>query len=294
MNPLLEKLLARGPVITDGATGTQLQAKGLAPGECPDSWNLLHPKVVEDIARAYVEAGSEIILTNTFRANRQALAGHDLGEKVEEINRRGGEIARRAAAGQAAVFGSMGPSGKMLMTGEVSEEELRSAFEEQARILAEAGVEGFAVETMTDLAEAKLAVAAARQTGLLVVVSMVFDSGKERDRTMMGVTPEQAAEELTAAGTDVIGSNCGRTIQGFVPLCRRLHSATDRPIWIKPNAGLPEWVEGKLVYPTPPREFAGVVPTLVEAGASFVGGCCGTTPEFIAAIKEQMRTLRAD
>jgi 5-methyltetrahydrofolate--homocysteine methyltransferase len=147
---------------------------------------------------------------------------------------------------------------------------------------------------MTDLAEAKLAVAAARQTGLPVVVSMVFDSGKERDRTMMGVTPEQAAEELTAAGADVVGSNCGRTIQGFVPLCRRLHSATDRPIWIKPNAGLPEWVEGKLVYPTPPREFAGVVPMLVEAGASFVGGCCGTTPEFIAAIKERMRTLRAD
>jgi 5-methyltetrahydrofolate--homocysteine methyltransferase len=294
MNPLLERLLARGPVITDGATGTQLQAKGLAPGECPDSWNLLHPKVVEGVARAYVEAGSEIILTNTFRANRQALARHDLGEKVEEINRKGVEIARRAAAGQAAVFGSMGPSGKMLMTGEVSEEELRSAFEEQARVLAEAGVEGFAVETMTDLGEAKLAVAAARQTGLPVVVSMVFDSGKERDRTMMGVTPEQAAEELAAAGADVIGSNCGRTIQGFVPLCRRLHSATDRPIWIKPNAGLPEWVEGRLAYPTPPREFAGVVPTLVEAGASFVGGCCGTTPEFIAAIQEQMRTLRAD
>jgi 5-methyltetrahydrofolate--homocysteine methyltransferase len=293
-HPLLEKLLAGGPVITDGATGTQLQAKGLAPGECPDSWNLLHPKAVEGIARAYVEAGSQIVLTNTFRANRQALAGQDLGEKVEEINRRGVEIARRAAAGQAAVFGSMGPGGKMLMTGEVSEEELRSAFEEQARVLAEAGVEGFAVETMTDLAEAKLAVAAARQTGLPVVVSMVFDSGKERDRTMMGVTPEQAAEELTAAGADVVGSNCGRTIQGFVPLCRRLHSATDRPIWIKPNAGLPEWVEGKLVYPTPPREFAGVVPMLVEAGASFVGGCCGTTPEFIAAIKERMRTLRAD
>jgi 5-methyltetrahydrofolate--homocysteine methyltransferase len=294
MNPLLEKLLARGPVVTDGATGTQLQARGLEAGECPDSWNLSHAAAVEAVARGYVEAGSEIILTNTFRANRLALAGHGLAGQVEEINRRGVEIARRAAAGRAMVFGSMGPSGKMLMTGEVGEEELRSAFEEQARILAEAGVEGLAVETMTDLAEAKLALAAARQTGLPVMVSMVFDSGKERDRTMMGVTPEQATEELTAAGADVIGSNCGRTIQSFVPLCRRLHSATGRPIWIKPNAGLPEWVEGKLAYPTAPEEFAAAVPALVEAGASFVGGCCGTTPEFIKAIKAKMRTLRTD
>ena len=292
MNPLLKKLLARGPVIADGATGTQLQARGLAPGECPDSWNLSHPDVVEGIARAHVEAGSEIILTNTFRANRQALAGHGLAEKTEEINRRGVEIARRVAAGQAAVFGSMGPSGKMLMTGEVGEEELSSAFEEQAHLLADAGVEGFALETLSDLVEAKLALAAARRTGLPVVVSMVFDSGKEKDRTMMGVTPEKAAEELTAAGADVIGSNCGRTIQNFIPLCRRLHSATDRPIWIKPNAGLPGWVEGRLVYPTTPEQFAGAIPALVEAGASFVGGCCGTTPEFIRAIKDQLRTLR--
>ena len=292
MNPLLKKLLARGPVIADGATGTQLQARGLAPGECPDSWNLSHATAVEEVARAHVEAGSEIILTNTFRANRQALAGHGLAEKTEEINRRGVEIARRVAAGQAAVFGSMGPSGKMLMTGEVGEEELSSAFEEQAHLLADAGVEGFALETLSDLVEAKLALAAARRTGLPVVVSMVFDSGKEKDRTMMGVTPEKAAEELTAAGADVIGSNCGRTIQNFIPLCRRLHSATDRPIWIKPNAGLPGWVEGRLVYPTTPEQFAGAIPALVEAGASFVGGCCGTTPEFIRAIKDQLRTLR--
>ena len=293
MNRLLEKLLGRGLVITDGATGTQLQARGLAPGECPDSWNLSHATAVEEVARAHVEAGSEIILTNTFRANRQALAGHGLAEKTEEINRSGVEIARRAAAGQAAVFGSMGPSGKMLMAGEVGEEELRSAFEEQARVLAEAGVEGLALETMTDLAEAKLALAAVRQTGLPVVVSMVFDSGKEKDRTMMGVTPEQAAEELTAAGADVIGANCGRSIKGFVPICRRLHSATKRPIWIKPNAGLPEWVEGNVTYPTTPEEFAAFIPALVEAGASFVGGCCGTTPEFIRAIKAKKQTLGA-
>ncbi len=289
-----EELLTRTPVITDGATGTQLQARGLAPGECPDSWNLSHATAVEEVARAYVEAGSEIILTNTFRSNRLALAGHGLAEQTEEINRGGVQIARRAAAGRALVFGSMGPSGKMLMAGEVSEEELSSAFEEQARVLADAGVEGFALETMTDLGEAKLALIAACPTGLPVVVSMVFDSGKEKDRTMMGATPEQAAEELAAAGAEVIGANCGRSIESFVPLCRRLRNATKRPIWIKPNAGLPEWVEGKVGYPTTPGEFAGFIPALVEAGASFVGGCCGTTPEFIRAIKEQLRTLQAN
>jgi methionine synthase I (cobalamin-dependent) len=165
---------------------------------------------------------------------------------------------------------------------------------EQARILAEAGAAGLAIETMSDLGEAKLALGAARETGLPVVVSMVFDSGKQKDRTMMGITPEQAAEELTAAGADIIGANCGRSIESFVPLCRRLHSATGQPIWIKPNAGLPEWVEGKVVYPTTSGEFAGHVPALVEAGASFVGGCCGTTPEFIRAIKAQKQTLRAN
>lgn len=293
MNQFLEELLARGPVILDGATGTQLQARGLATGECPDTWNLSHPEVVQEIARAHVEAGSEIILTNTFRANRLALGGYGLAEKTQEINRGGVEIARRAAADRATVFGSMGPSGKMLMAGEVGEAELRAAFAEQAHALAGAGVEGLALETMSDLMEARLALDAARETSLPVVVSMVFDSGKQKDQTMMGVTPEQAAKELTAAGADVVGANCGRSVASFVSVCRRLHAATDRPIWIKPNAGLPEWVDGKIVYPTTPRTFSGFAPALVEAGASFLGGCCGTTPEYIRAIKEEMRTLRA-
>jgi 5-methyltetrahydrofolate--homocysteine methyltransferase len=292
MNTLLEELLARAPLITDGALGTQLQTRGLVTGECPDAWNLSHPDRVEEVARAYVEAGSDIILTNTFRANRLALTGYGLADKTEEINRAGIELARRAAAGHAKVFASVGPSGKMLATGDVSEEELRTAFAEQVRVLAKAGADGIAIETMTDLAEAKLAVAAARDVGLPVVASLVFDSGKDKDRTMTGVTPEQAAQELTAQGADVIGANCGLGIAGYVPICRRLRASTDRPIWIKPNAGLPEMVQGRVVYKTTPEEFAGYVPALLEAGASFVGGCCGTGPEFVRAMKEAVQAWK--
>jgi methionine synthase I (cobalamin-dependent) len=292
MKTLLEELLARAPVITDGALGTQLQTRGLEAGECPDAWNLSHPDQVEEVARAYVAAGSDIILTNTFRANRLALTGYGLAGKTNEVNRAGVEIARRAAAGHARVFASVGPSGKMLATGDVSEEELRTAFAEQVQALAEAGAEGIAIETMTDLAEAKLAVAAARDVGLPIVASMVFDSGKDKDRTMTGVTPEQAAQELTAQGADVIGANCGLGIAGHVPICRRLRASTDRPIWIKPNAGLPEMVEGRVVYKTTPQEFAAFVPALLEAGASFVGGCCGTGPEFVRAMKEAVQAWK--
>jgi len=292
MKTLLAELLAGGPVITDGALGTQLQARGLATGESPDAWNLSHPDRVEEVARAYVEAGSDLILANTFRANRLALAGYRLADRVEEINRAGIEIARRAAAGRARVFASWGPSGKMLMTGEVSEDDLRGAFAEQARVAAAAGADGIAVETMADLAEARLAVAAASEVGLPVAACMVFDSGKEKDRTMMGTTPEQAAQELTAAGADVVGANCGLGIAGYVPICRRLRAATDRPIWIKPNAGLPEMREGRTVYRTTPAEFASFVPALLEAGASFLGGCCGTGPEFVRAMKEVVRSWK--
>ena len=145
------------------------------------------------------------------------------------------------------------------------------------------------IETMSDVAEAALATAAAHATGLPVVACMTFDSGAKRDRTMMGATPEQAAEQLAAAGADVIGTNCGHGIADMVAICRRLHAATDRPIWAKANAGLPEMVDGRTVYRQTPAEFAAYVPQLIEAGASFIGGCCGTTPEFIKAVAEERR-----
>jgi methionine synthase I (cobalamin-dependent) len=292
MHPLIQHLVSHGLVITDGAWGTELQARGLALGDFPDAWNLTHPDRVGEVARAYVEAGSQVILTNTFGANRIRLGEHDGADRLAEINARGVEISLKAASGRARVFASIGPTGKLLMSGEVTAEELRAAFAEQAQALAKARPDGLVVETMSDLEEAKLAVCAARETGLPVVACMVFDSGKDKDRTMMGTTPERAAQALTEAGADVIGANCGQGIAGFIMICRRLHAATDRPVWIKANAGLPTMVDGRAKYSATPDEFASYLPDLIQAGASFVGGCCGTRPDFIAAISRCLPAAR--
>ncbi len=285
MHPLFELLTKNGPAITDGALGTQLQARGLAAGDCPEAWNLDRPADVEAVARAYVDAGSDLILTNTFGANRFVLEGHGLAGKAAEINRAGAAIAKRAAAGQARVFASIGPTGKLVAAGEVTPEDLRAAFGEQARVLAEAGVDALVLETFADLDEIRAAIAAAKATGLPVVASLVFDSGPAKDRTMTGATPEQAAGTAAEAGADAVGSNCGLGIEGFIPVCRRLRAATTLPLWMKPNAGMPESVGGKTIYKSAPADFAARVPELVKAGAHFVGGCCGTSPDFIRAIR---------
>ena len=287
----LDQWLVRKPVLTDGAWGTELQRRGLGLGECPDSWNLKTPEAVEAVARAYVEAGSQVILTNTFRSNRVTLAAHGLAARVREINLEGVRISRQAAGGRAGVFASMGPTGRMLMMGETSEAEVSEAFHEQAQVLAEGGADALIFETMTDLAEARLGLAAALSTGLPIIVSFVFDAGKNKDRTMMGTTPEQAAKEMSDAGASAVGANCGLGIAGFVPICERLHAATSLPIWIKANAGLPEIVDGDPTYRISPEEYAAHVPAVVEAGASFVGGCCGTNPAFISACARKLSSL---
>jgi len=284
MNALIQELLAEKPVITDGAWGTEFQKQGLGPGQPADIWNLECPHRVQAVARAYVDAGSRIILTNTFQSSRIALGRHGLAGRVVGINRAGVEISRRAAGERAYVFASMGPSGKLLVSGDVTEAELETAFAEQAQALAAAGADALVVETMSDLDEARLAVSAARATGLPVVACMAFDSGKNRDRTMMGATLQQAATVLTAAGADVIGANCGQGVEGFLALYRGLASATDRPIWLKPNAGSPEVVDSQTVYRTTAEDFARAAMPLCDAGAVFVGGCCGTTPAFVRAL----------
>ena len=283
MHPTLCDLLARTPVLTDGAWGTQLQSRGLPVGACPDEWNLSHAAEVESVARSYVEAGSRVILTNTFGATRVQLARHGLADQAVAINRAGATLSRRAAGSRAKVFASMGPTGKMLMMEEITEEEMRAAFAEQAQALQAGGADGLVVETMSDLAEAKIALAAAKSTGLPVVVSLTFDAGADHDRTMMGVTIEDAARELEAAGADAIGSNCGQGIEGFVQVCRRMRAVTALPLWMKANAGLPVMRGDRTHYETTPAQFVAHVPALRAAGASFIGGCCGTSPDFIRA-----------
>jgi 5-methyltetrahydrofolate--homocysteine methyltransferase len=292
VNPLIHKLLAEAPVVTDGAWGTQLQELGLRIGDCPDAWNLSHADRVEAVARSYIAAGSRVILTNTFGANRIALARHGLEDQADAINQAGAAISCRAAGGSARVFASMGPTGALLASSEVSEEEIRIAFQEQARAFVAGGAEAVVIETMSDPAEARLAVEAVRETGLPVVACMTFGAGRDGDLTPLGVTPEQAAQALEAAGADVIGANCGTGARSLLAVCRRLSAATDRPIWVKPSAGLPEVVEGSppsLLYHITPEEFAADAALLVKVGAAFVGGCCGTGPAFIRALRNRLR-----
>lgn len=284
---ILETLQQELPVLLDGAWGTELAQRGLDSATCPDSWNLSHPDRVREVAASYVAAGSRIILTNTFRANRLSLAGFGLQEKTAEINRAGAAISRQAAGDHAFVFASMGPSGKLLFHGQTSEEDLLAAFQEQAQALAEGGAQGIVLETFSDPEEIRFGIQAARQTGLPVVASMAFDSGKKYDRTMMGTTPEQVAEFLTDEGVDIVGANCGQGIVGYIDICRRMRNSTDLPLWIKANAGLPEIVDGKTIYRVTPEEFASHLGELTAAGAAFIGGCCGTNPDFIRALKSK-------
>lgn len=269
-------------IVTDGAWGTELQARGLAAGECPDHWNLTHPEAVRAVAATYADAGSQVVLTNTFRANRIALAGYGLAGEVAAINRAGMELSREGAAGRAKVFASIGPSGKLLPADEVTEDDLRATFHQQAQALAAAGADALVIETMSDVNEAVIAVDAAKATGLMVVACMAYDFGRNKDRTMTGVTPEQAASRLNDTGADVIGANCGCGIEGYIAIAARLRAATSRPLWIKANAGLPELIDGRVTYRVTPEQFAAHARKM--EGVTYLGGCCGTNPEFIRAL----------
>jgi 5-methyltetrahydrofolate--homocysteine methyltransferase len=291
MNEFIAGLIKDGPVLTDGSWGSLMMKQGLKPGVAPDSWNLTDPDKVEDIARQYVDAGSRIILTNTFGANRFVLGKFGMEDKAVEINKKGVEISRKAAGGKAFVFASIGPSGKLLITKDVTEEGLMEAFVEQAEALAAAGADAIVVETMMDLNEARIAAAAAKKTGLPVIACLVFDAGKNKDRTMIGNTPEQAVEVLTGIGVDGIGANCGQGIEGFIPICKRMRSATTLPLWMKPNAGSPEVIGGQTVYSTSATDFARHIPALIDAGANFIGGCCGTDREFIIEVKTALKGM---
>lgn len=272
--------------IADGAWGTEMDKLGCPPGFCREEWNISKPDLVEQVACAYVAAGAQIILTNTFGGNRFILKRHGRADEVVAYNRAGAEISKRAAGSNARVFGSIGPSGAMIMMGEATEEELFDAFKTQAIALAEGGVDALVVETMSDLAEATAAVRAAKTTGLMVVACMTYDSGKERTQTMMGVSPEQAAEGLSEAGADILGCNCGIGIDNYIKVAAKYRAVTDKPIWVKANAGMPEIKDGKAVYTMQPDVFAEKVKDLVAAGANIVGGCCGTSPEFIATMSK--------
>jgi 5-methyltetrahydrofolate--homocysteine methyltransferase len=296
MTTIDQLLNEKNVIIADGAWGTELSRHGLEPGESPESWVLHNPDAVRDVAQGYVEAGAEIILTDTFGGSRFKLAKCDIEESVEEINRRAVELSKDAAGDGVLVFASIGPTGEFMQPlGLVSEEEMIEVFAEQARAMATGGCDGILVETMTDLGEAKAALRAAREHfDGPVVVSMTFDRGPKGYATMMGVTPEQAAAELQAAGAEIVGSNCGHGIENMIEVITLMEGATDLPLWAKPNAGMPQLVDGQTVFTQSPEDTAAHFAPLVEAGARIIGGCCGTTPEHIRALVEARDAMLPD
>jgi methionine synthase I (cobalamin-dependent) len=276
-------------VVADGGWGTEFQKLGLEPDAAPERWNLEQAELVAQVARSYVEAGAEVILTNTFGGNTFILGRHDLADRLEEVNRRGAEISREAASGRALVFGSMGPTGKLLQTEEVTPEELLDTYGRQSRALWQGGADAILIETMIDVEEMKLAARAAREaTPLPLVLSMTFDSGKEKTQTMMGVTPERAVAEMAAAGASMVGANCGLGPETYVRVCQKIRAATPLPIWVKANAGIPQMVETTVLYPQDPETFAGFAVELRKAGANVIGGCCGTTPAHIRQLRARL------
>lgn len=293
MQALLERI-ANGPVlVSDGAMGSLLQSQGLPAGSCPESWCLSRPDVVRGVAEAYLAAGSDMVLTNSFGGSRLKLASHGLAERVGELNRAAAMLAREAAGSARIVAGSIGPTGRIVEDegGDASLADLYEAFREQALALVDGGVDAVCVETMSSLAEAREAVRAAKAaTSVPVFCTFSFSPGRRGFRTMMGVTPELAAREAAAADADVIGTNCGNGIGNMIEIVRQMREAVpDRPILAQANAGIPELVDGVTVYAETPEYMSSRVAELVEAGANVVGGCCGTTPLHMAAIAGAVR-----
>lgn len=279
--------LAAGKVfITDGATGTNLQRMGLPMGASAEIWVLENPEAVAKLERSFVEAGSDIILSCTFGGTRLRLEASGLADQFEAINRKAVEIAQAVTKGtDVLVAGSIGPTGHMLAPlGTLNEEDAEADFKAQARLLVEAGVDLLVVETQFDLSEATAAVRAVRAVDaeIPLVCSFSYDRGT---RTMMGVKPEDMVARIGDLAVDALGINCGRSLDENFQALGQLRQATDKPIWFKPNAGMPEMDEdGKPTYSVSPAEMGALVPAWLEAGAQLVGGCCGTSPAHLAAI----------
>ncbi len=295
------------PLLADGAMGTMLHARGVPFDQCFDELNLSNPEIVAGVHGEYVQAGAQLVLSNTFGANRFKLAKHGLEKKVAEINRAGAELARRAAASAGTahaspvlVGGDIGPLGvRIAPFGRIQLDEARQAFREQIEALAAAGVDFIVVETMSDLYEIREAIRAGREVAagapgtpkgrrspLPIVASMTFTRD---DRTVLGDSPEKVVRVLSEAGADVVGVNCSGGPAQLLRLVKLMHQAAPQArLWVKPNAGWPEQVGGRIMYPADPEYFGDYALAFCEAGARVVGGCCGTTPEHIAAMRQAL------
>ena len=295
MRDLLKTLETSKILLGDGAMGTQLQEAGWEMGDCPESWNEEYPEKVLAILAGYVDAGSDLIETNTFGGSAIKLGDYQLQDKTESYNSQAAQVGRAAAGEDTFVLGSVGPTGHLMEPlGPIGESDMIESFARQVRGLAEGGVDAVCIETMMGLDEALAALKAAKDnTDLPVIVTFTFDRGPEGQfRSMMGVSPTQAAEELTAAGADIVGSNCGLGIEDMIGIASELRQGTDGFIMVQPNAGIPIMEKGRTIYPSTPIQMAEQISQLVEAGAiNILGGCCGTTTDHIRAFRRTIDQL---
>jgi 5-methyltetrahydrofolate--homocysteine methyltransferase len=295
MKSFLEKINAGEVFVADGAMGSMLFERGLKPGDCPEELNLTHPEILEEIAKLYFEAGAEIVQTNTFGGSAVKLAEYGLEDKTEEINAKAVEAVRKSVGDAAYISGSCGPSGKILEPfGNGNPDEIYTGFERQVKGLTSGGVDIICVETMTDLIEASLAIKAAKSAAphIPVMATMTFDKTPRGYFTIMGINIPQAIKGLLEAGADIIGSNCGNGIEKMIEIARDFRKETALPLIIQSNAGMPKLESGKMVYSESPEFFTEKIQAMKELNISVIGGCCGTTPDHIRAVKEVVKSWK--
>jgi 5-methyltetrahydrofolate--homocysteine methyltransferase len=291
---IIDRIKSGYVLVSDGAWGTFLQKKGLKAGECPELWNLTKPEEVYDVAKSYIDAGADIIETNSFGGNYFKLKLFGLEDKVYEINKAAAEISRKAAGPSKYVIGSVGPTGKFLIMGDVTENELYDSFSKQCSALSDGGADAIIIETISDIEEAKIAIKAAKDnTKCEVFCTMTFEkSGNYTYHTMMGCTPSQMVEELIKLNIDALGANCGNGIEGMIDIVKEIRLVNkDIPVIIHANAGLPIYKDGTTIFPETPEQMAAYIEPLYKYGANIIGGCCGTTPEHIRNIASIIKEI---
>ncbi len=292
---LISQLLEGVIILSDGAMGTELQKRGIATGVCLEEYNITRPEIVQAIYRDYFDAGSDLVETNTFGANRSRLGLYNLEDRVSEICRKSTELAREVCPQNRLVAGSMGPTGDIIEPlGKRTVEEAYDIFSEQAEALAEGGVDLIFVETMMAAEEAEIAIKAVKdKTKLHVVATMTFQSGKTGMRTMWGVDVKTAVQRLTAAGADVVGANCGRGFDDMIAIVREMRPLTSKPIIAQSNAGIPVLIDGAAVYKDTAEIVIPKAERLLRLGVNIIGGCCGTGPAHIKLMRELLNKLVA-